>query len=422
MRRHLALIAAAFVAITLAACGTSAEPTPTATPAVADEPETVETLALVAERTEELFELDGGDGPEVTLLDDDELADLIEELLTDDESAESLRRDEAFYTLLGLIPPGTDLLELNEELLNAGVAGLYRPEIDHLYVRLFGSFSSLEEATASHEYAHYLQDVGYDLEAMFEVVSGDRDAELALRALIEGDASYVEQQYIAEHFNSVQLFSMGFGGVLAASEAPAVPYVFTRETTFVYLDGQRWISNLLRQGYERGEVYADPPRTTREVINARDYTDDRQRERLELVFNEDKLPADWSIGPRETVGQLVLSVWLEELDARSGSASRATDGWLVDAAYVMHDDNEPVALVVQLEWESIDEALEFTEIATESLDDDLRYAATDCSFCDAGAWDGPSGVITLHPLGGTSLLLVVAPTTEDVRQIVRGVR
>ncbi len=133
-----------------------------------------------------------------------------------------------------MIPPGTDLLSLNEELLNAGVAGLYRPEVDRLYVRLFGSFSALEEATASHEYAHYLQDAGYDLERMFEVVAGNRDAELALRVLVEGDAFYVQQQYIAEHFNAVQLFGMSFGGILAAAEAPSIPYALTRQTTFVY--------------------------------------------------------------------------------------------------------------------------------------------------------------------------------------------
>lgn len=423
MPRYLAPLVAASLSLLIAACDSDSASTPTATSTpTEDDRETQATLDLVADRTEDLFDLDVDDEPAITLLDDEELAELIEELLADQESIDSLRRDEAFYSLLGLIPADTDLLTLYEELLNAGIAGLYRPEIDHLYVRLFGRFSSLEEATTSHEYAHYLQDARYDLESMFDAVAGDRDAELALRALIEGDATHIEQQYVAEHFNAVQLFGMGFGGLLAASEAPEVPYVFTRETTFVYLDGQRWIASLFRQGYDRDEIYADPPRTTRELIDTLDYTDDRRRERLEIVFVEDELPTGWTVGERETVGQFIWTVWLEELDTRSSLARRAADGWLVDTAHVLHEDGEPAALVTQIEWESIEDAVEFAEIASESLDDDLRYERADCSLCGPETWDGPAGILTIHPLGGASLLLVVAPDTEEVQQVVRGVR
>ena len=187
MRRFALPLIAALLALALGACGNSdAAPIVAPSPAAGADLDASATLALVIERTEQLFDLDGAGGPEILLIDQEQLAAVLAELLADPELIESLRRDQAFYTLLGLIPPGTDLLSLNEELLNAGVAGLYRPEVDRLYVRLFGSFSALEEATASHEYAHYLQDAGYDLERMFEVVAGNRDAELALRGASRG--------------------------------------------------------------------------------------------------------------------------------------------------------------------------------------------------------------------------------------------
>jgi hypothetical protein len=422
MTRFASLVVATVGVIALAACGGSGEPTPVPTVLPEDDAETAATLALVADRTEDLFALDGGDGPEITLLDDDALASLIAELLEDPESVESLRRDEAFYSLLGLIPPGTDLLALNEELLNAGIAGLYRPELDHLYVRLFGQFSSLEEATAAHEYAHYLQDVGYDLDVMFDTTAGDRDAELALRALIEGDASYVEQLYIAAHFNAVQLFGMGFGGLIAASQAPAVPYVFTRETAFVYVDGQSWVGDELSGGASRESLYAHPPLSTSEILHPWRYrgTEPMTVSPLEVAAAE--LPTGWGAGSSETIGELLLSIWLQELGAVGSSEAAA--GWAADALRVFHDQDAPAGFVARIWWEAPEEADEFVSVATSALDGDPRYLPATCDGCQFELWDGPAGILALDQASRTAdqVTLAVAPTLDDLEQILAAVR
>ena len=423
-----ALLAALTVTFLVACDLDEAGPTPTLTPATATpadadtDPDPAETLDLVAERIEALIDLERGADLEISLLDDEALAELIAELLADPESIESIRRDQDFYALFGLIRPHTDLLELNEEMLNAGVAGLYRPELDHLYIRLFGSFSSLEEATASHEYAHYLQDVHFDLDRMFDDDAGDRDAELALQALIEGDATYIQFQYVAEHFNAVQTFGMSFGGLMAASEAPSVAYVFGRETSFVYLGGQRWIDDMLWFGFERGDLYANPPRTTREILDQTTYTDGLRFDRVELALDFGALPGDWTVGPRETIGQLLLSIWLEEVGVRPSRADDAASGWTGDALHVLHQDGEAVAFVAQVDWEAPAEAIEFTEAASGALDDDRRYERQVCSGCAPGTWQGPAGILTIHALDTGSTLLVVAPSTDEVQQLIDAVR
>lgn len=421
----LTTIVAALAVTFLVACDPDeAGPTPTLTPATETpaDADAAETLELVAERTEELIDLERGVGPEISLLDDEALAELIAELLADPEVIESVRRDQDFYGLFGLIRPGMDLTELNEEMLNAGIAGLYRPELDRVYIRLFGSFSSLEEATASHEYAHYLQDVHFDLDRMFDEAAGDRDAELALRALIEGDATFIETQYFTEYFNSVQIFGMAFGGLMAASEAPSVPYVFGRETSFVYLGGQRWIDDMLWFGYKRGDLYANPPRTTREILDATTYTDGLRFDRVEIALDSPALPGDWTAGPRETIGQLLLSIWLEEVGVRPSRADDAASGWIGDAVHVFHQDGEAVAFVAQIDWEAPAEAIEFTEAASEALDDDRRYERAVCSACTSETWQGPAGILAIHPLDTGSTLLVVASSADEVQQLIDAVR
>lgn len=426
MSRFTSLLSVVVFAVALIGCGDSdasatASPSPSATIAAAADPETIETLGLVVDRTEELFDLDGGDGPEISLIDSDELGELLTELLEDPEVVESLRRDEAFYSLFGLIAPGTDLIELNEELLGTGVAGLYRPEIDHLYVRLFGSFSALEESTASHEYAHYLQDAGYDLEAMFEVVAGDRDAELALRALVEGDAQYVQQLYVAEYFNAAQVFSMGVGGLAAVADGGSAPYVFTRETTFVYLDGQAWIDAQLGRGFGRATLYTEPPRTTREILHPETYADGAA-DTVAIGVVPEELPDGWTVQTPETIGELVLTTWLEELGGRGTGI--ATEGWIADGLRVFHEDGEPVAFMARVWWETPEDVNEFLESAEAALDRDSRYAPVECSGCPYATWEGPAGVLALYTANSVTqeTHLAVAPSIDELKQLFDAVR
>jgi len=420
-RLPFALPLAFLMTVALLACQDE-DATLTPTPAPTD-PTAEETLAIVAERTADLFGHPDGPGPAVTLLDDEQLAEVIDDLLADPEIAAALERDQAFYAILDLVPPGTDIAQLNRELLLTGLAGLYRPELDHLYVRMFGGFSALEESTASHEYTHYLQDLHYDLDRLFDAAAGNRDAELAVRALVEGDAVYVQNAYIAAHFNALQLFGMSFGGLLAASEAPAVPLAFTRETTFVYLRGERWVDELLWRGYSREQLYADPPRTTEEVLHPALYTADLPAPTVSLTIDPAGYPAAWIPAPPETIGELMLSIWLEE--HRAGSpASAAAAGWNGDALRIFLADGQSVAAVARIAWDTAPDAEEFIDVAATALDRDGRYATLRCDSCPIDAWDGPAGVLLLGNVDPTTtdVVLVIAPTLAEAEQLLLAIR
>ena len=91
-------LAALLVAVVaLVACGDADAPaTATATATtVADgggDEEIDATLELVADRTEELFGFDSDTVPEISLIDDDDLAAVVDELLADPEIVASIRR------------------------------------------------------------------------------------------------------------------------------------------------------------------------------------------------------------------------------------------------------------------------------------------------------------------------------------------
>jgi hypothetical protein len=179
---------------------------------------------------------------------------------------------------------------------------------------------------------------------------------------------------------------------------------------------------MLRFGYERGDLYAHPPRTTREIFDATTYTDGLRFDRVQIAFDPAALPDDWTVGPRETIGQLLLSIWLEEVGVRSGAADDDASGWTSNAVHVFHQDGKPVAFVARIDWEAPAEAIEFTEAASEALDDDRRYERDDCSACAARTWPGPSSTFTIHLLDPGSTLLVVAASAGEVQQLIDAVR
>lgn len=126
----------------------------------------------------------------------------------------------------------------------------------------------------------------------------------------------------------------------------------------------------------------------------------------------------WEIGPRETVGQLVLEIWLHEI--QTDAAQRAASGWIGDALYVFTADERPFA--VRIDWVSATEANEFIEIAGTALQRDRDQHRLNCRACGLEVWSGPTGVITIRPDGESSTLLLVTPSTNHAAQLIEAVR
>ena len=383
------------------------------------DPYALETLALVAERMDQLRGLDGGEGPEVSLIDQDDLPELVDELLAEPEWRESVEHERVLYTLLGLVPEDIDLIDLVRQSSIDGIAGLYRPELDRYYVRMIGEYSSFEESTSSHEYAHYLQDRHFDLETIFGPPGENRDREFAVRALVEGEATYLEELYLAEYFNDVQAFGAAFGGVLAAAEGESVPLALARETEFVYLDGSSFVRGLLESGTKADELFERPPATTEQVLHPRKYRANEEGEDVASILGQIAFPARWAAGASNVLGELQLRTWLEDIGAGS-EADSAAAGWGGDAYWLLTAPGGEDALLARIHWDTQLDLEQFLNAVERGLEDDRRYELLDCGFCDYRMWDGPAGVLGLGPAseGSGGTLLVVAPSVGDVDALI----
>jgi hypothetical protein len=246
----------------------SRTPAPDATDAEA----VVDTIAA---QVGDLRELAWENDVEVTFLDDGAVRARLDELFADEAAID---RDQAelegrLLAALGAIPPDTDLVALQQELLEDSVAGFYVDDTGELVVRVpdDGRIRGIDRITIAHELQHALADQTLGLPARDEPpLRDDADAALAALAVAEGDASLVMNLWALEHVPlTEQLGALGDPDIVTAQAAlERVPHYLQRALLSPYTDGLDWVcERWLEGGWAAVDAaYADPPTTTAEVL------------------------------------------------------------------------------------------------------------------------------------------------------------
>jgi len=131
----------------------------------------------------------------VEFLPEDEFVTWFEAEEANEDPAEQAAEEASVAVLraVGLLHGDVDLTAATEELLSTSVLGFYSVEDERIRVR--GTELTDEvRATLVHELVHALQDQHFDIQALREATTTSGE-DFGLTALVEGDASLVEQHY-----------------------------------------------------------------------------------------------------------------------------------------------------------------------------------------------------------------------------------
>jgi len=149
----------------------TAVPAPGATataPAAATPVPTIPAVEEIATEVAALRRLDTGGPIAARVVSDAELGEILVRLEEEAAAEEGVLPDadaERVLAALRLLPPDADLGALRETILRQGVAGVYVPAEDVLYVASSAAdLTASSEVTAAHEVVHALQDRAFDLE------------------------------------------------------------------------------------------------------------------------------------------------------------------------------------------------------------------------------------------------------------------
>lgn len=219
----------------------------------------------------------------VSFLPEDEF---VQRVTTDDDvSGPALDEAETYEAVLrasGLIEGDVDLAEENDQLAAGGVLGFYDPGTEELVVR-GDELDPLVLGTLVHELTHALQDQHFDLS---EPLSTESDGEYTgARSLIEADAIWVEEEWIADlPADEVDEYTRLEGEFIAAGDIDEAPPVLVEAISFPYVFGPLLHATLLADGgLERvDEAFAAFPTSEEQVLFPARYLDDDDPELVEL--------------------------------------------------------------------------------------------------------------------------------------------
>jgi hypothetical protein len=141
----------------------------------------------------------------------------------------------------GLIGANVDLLKAVETIQAAGTVAFYDFHSKVVYVRGAGAFTVETRVTLAHELTHVMQDEHFDLTKLEKRADASKSGSSdALTALIEGDASRIQDRYLAEQSpadrQAYDLLSAR-GGDQAKQRTQRVPALVTTYFSAPYIFG-----------------------------------------------------------------------------------------------------------------------------------------------------------------------------------------
>jgi len=318
----------------------------------------------------------------------------------------------------GLAPQGFDYRDLLLRILTEQVAGYYRPKTKTLYL---ADWLTLEEQrlVMVHELVHALQDQHFDLARFEDGPKGESDRDLAVHALIEGEAMGVMLTYMLKpqglDLTSIpvpltaifeQLQTMDDERSRVLHSAPAA----VRESLlFPYTYGAAFVQYLVRRdSWARvSRAYADPPDSTEQILHPEKFLSRDRPVRIRL--NDIRSLLGRSVRRRLTDRngefgyRLILREYLDK-----ATAERAAEGWEGDQFALYEDARTGHLILVHLSsWESEAEAREFADAYARRTERRYRTTREIPQPAEASwrAWETNGGRVYIERRG-TDVLIV----------------
>lgn len=303
-----------------------------------------------------------------------------------DEDREALEDSEALLRALGLISGDVDLFESSNDLVDTGTLAYYDDSTRRITVR--GTEMTVDlRVTLVHELTHALQDQHFDLGRLHEFETTGESA--AFRAVVEGDASLVEDEYVAQlsAAESEEYFAAVDDQI---EEAPFddIPSILTASFSAPYALGTPLVGIVQADGGWGAvdDMLEDPPTSEVELLDPLVFFDGFTVSEVELP----EAPDDIEVVEEADFGAITLYLMLAtRMDA--GEAFDVAIGWGGDAYRTERDDGVLCATV-----------------STVGVDAD----ATDAIDAALTVWaDGTDA--TVERDGGVVILRSCDPGTDD---------
>ncbi len=337
----------------------------------------------------------------------EELRRRLEEDVLEEYDQGQARKDAIVLSAFDFLPADFDLYNFLLDLLTEQIAGYYDPETDEfVIVSDDDDFGILEQVTHAHEYVHALQDQYYNLD-LLDDDELESEAAFAVQALAEGEATFVQTQFmIGGFFEANQLLDL-VEESLAVDTAvlDSAPPVIARELEFPYLSGLEFVQALYAQGgYEAVDAaWRDLPQSTEHILHPERYLAGDDPQIVSVVALTDTLGAGWTLVEEDTLGEFYLREFLNQ-QLSADDVDRAATGWGGDRYTVYWNEaDQRLVMVLNLAWDTPADAAEFATLF-EQYPEGLYPGAGPSPVQDGRCWSGAEA-ICLFAVGDVTLVV-----------------
>jgi hypothetical protein len=305
--------------------------------------------------------------PETFLTEDELRANLTKEMATDYPRDEAAQDAKELWLMRLSDDPNLDLYQLYIDLQTEQVLGYYDQIKKELFVRNDGdTLTPSARQTLAHEFVHALQDQHFDLEKMLPSETTDDDGALAIRALVEGDATVSGLLYAQSYMSPEDYQSLiNDSGNADTSVLDAAPQYIQDSLYFPYNEGVEFVIALgILGGFGPiNRAYSEPPASTEQIMHPEKYLKDMPQP-APLVPLTDTLGAGWTHGDNGTVGEFDLKTILNENGAVDAEGAAA--GW-GGGVYEYYSNGDKAVQLINTVWDTNRDADEFEDGLNETF-------------------------------------------------------
>jgi len=328
---------------------------------------------------------------------------------------------------LGLVPGDFKLREYLVKLLTEQIAGFYEPKSKEFYL---ADWIPIEEQrpVMAHELMHALQDQHFNLHRFQNLPRGQSDAEMAIHAMIEGEATAVMVNWIykPQGVDITKLPPLVQALPLLAPEndnkSPVLsraPAVLRETLLFPYFYGAGFVQEVIKKtNWQRiTDSYNEVlPISTEQILHPDKFLAREQPMTVHLANVDKLLGRDWKRLDQDINGEFgCLLVLAEFIDKKL--AARAAEGWNGDRyAFYEHPRTGRSILIQLTTWDTELDAREFFRAYADRTIKRYKDAQESVAMTAIRNWHTGEGEAYME-LRGKDVLIVEGAEEAQLRQI-----
>jgi hypothetical protein len=277
-----------------------------------------------------------------------------------ESSPEETRAGELTLKKLGLLPPDFRLRAFMISVLTEQILGYYDPKSKQFYLADWVDPQG-QEAVIEHELTHALQDQHFNLLRFEKPRKGEADADMAVHALVEGDATWSMMLYMQRDLR--RAFSMLKSAATAqTAKIDAAPRALRESLTFPYEQGMLWVRQLHQRGGWKAvdAAYADLPQSTEQIMHPEKYFAHEAPVRIVVPDLAPALGAGWRRIDSDVNGEWGYYLILDQFINDEKLSHQAAAGWGGDR-YALYENAQAheTVLAQSTVWDTEGDAIEF---------------------------------------------------------------